>query len=147
MFCVQSSIATSASKLAFYLETKLSQVTVLSTCKETWKQVMNYRGPHGPPQVLHACGLIDHKHQSLPGNREKNSIFQCFQNHYYKLKLTISNDVETNPGPKLSIYTYNAKGLAEYSKLKRLLNYIYKANKSETNVWFLQETHLDIHRK
>jgi hypothetical protein len=70
---------------------------VPSTCTQTWKQVKNYRGPSGPPQVLYAHGRCDgHGHQNLLGNQETKSIFPLN-------KLILSNDVETNPGPSINL--------------------------------------------
>jgi hypothetical protein len=106
---------------------------VLSPSKETWKQVKNYRGLR-PPQV--------HGHHDLPRNREDNSIFPKIMNYYFRVKILISNDVESNPGPQIKIQSYNVRGLAEYNKLKRILNYVHNVKKSEINVWAFQETHL-----
>jgi len=62
-------------------------------------------------------------------------------------KLLRAGDVEQNPGPDLlglSISTYNARGLKNVPKLKRILNSCYKKfNTSRNSFVFLQETHLE----
>jgi len=70
------------------------------------------------------------------------------------LILLMSGDVERNPGPglvrkddtkqRLTIITYNVRGLKEYTKLKRVLNKCATLLKSNQNtVICLQETHLE----
>jgi len=68
--------------------------------------------------------------------------------------ITLSGDVEENPGPDsgkqeyLSINSYNIRGLKEYSKLKRVLNKCAGMIKQNNNVLFnLQETHLSLEDK
>ena len=63
----------------------------------------------------------------------------------------LSGDVETNPGPQanpllveMGIITYNARGLKDKLKLKRLLNTCYKILQKNKNYFImLQETHLE----
>jgi hypothetical protein len=111
---------------------------VPSPSTETWKQVKIYQGPPRPPQVLYAHGRCDgHGHQNLLGNQEAKSIFLLN-------RLILSNDVETNPGPSFNLVSYNARGLGEYAKLKRILNFVHKTKKKDFNVTFLQETHLNL---
>jgi hypothetical protein len=57
--------------------------------------------------------------------------------------LILANDVETNPGPKTSIQSYNVRGLKEYPKLKRIINLAAKINKCDPGILLLHETHLD----
>jgi len=108
---------------AFVLHDPTATTRVTSTRTMTWKQVMNYRGLC-PPQVLYAWGPFRGlRHQLLLGNRETNSIFR-FYSLFSRIKLILSNDVEKNPGPTIGIRSYNIRGLAEYTKLKRMLNVV-----------------------
>ena len=69
-----------------------------------------------------------------------------------QLRLLLSGDVETNPGPpenpllvEIGIITYNARGLKDKLKLKRVLNTCYKILQKNRNYFImLQETHLEI---
>ena len=76
----------------------------------------------------------------------------------FQLSLLLrSGDVEPNPGPQtqtqtqtqtLSLHTYNARGLKNRLKLKRILNSCHKLiNKNKNAIIFLQETHLEISDK
>ncbi len=58
--------------------------------------------------------------------------------------LCMDGDVEKNPGPtgKLLIGTFNASGCKNYSKLKRLMTWIFKLKKADRFIFSLQETHL-----
>ena len=58
------------------------------------------------------------------------------------IHLVVSNDVETNPGPIFEILNYNVRGLKDYHKTKRLLNYMHRIQKCEIGVAFIQETHI-----
>jgi exonuclease III len=62
-------------------------------------------------------------------------------------KLLQSGDIEPNPGPKiltLDVKTYNARGLKNRLKLKRVLNSCHKIMSQNNNTLiFLQETHLE----
>lgn len=71
----------------------------------------------------------------------KGSIF-CYT---INLRFLISRcgDVEPNPGPKLTIGTYNARGCNNYSKLKRIVNSVFKLANSDRFIFSLQETHVD----
>ena len=67
---------------------------------------------------------------------------------FYFTKLILSGDIELNPGPKgvpiIALNTYNARGLKNRLKLKRLLNSCHKiVNDNRNAIIFLQETHLD----
>ena len=75
------------------------------------------------------------------------------KNFLSKVKLLISNDVETNPGPEcidvsnksdLTICTYNVNGLKEHKKLKRLTHFINKLPFNRNGVINFQETHLTV---
>ena len=59
-----------------------------------------------------------------------------------------SGDVESNPGPDSQIFkvsTYNARGMKNRLKLKRLLNTAYKLLSENSNtIICLQETHLEL---
>ncbi len=61
--------------------------------------------------------------------------------------LLIAGDIESNPGPRastLSVKTYNARGLKNQLKLKRVLNTRHKSiNSNRESIIFLQETHLE----
>jgi len=63
-------------------------------------------------------------------------------------KLIQSGDVEPNPGPKgtiVEIMSYNARGLKNRLKLKRVLNSCHKLMAQNNNtIIFLQETHLEL---
>jgi hypothetical protein len=57
--------------------------------------------------------------------------------------LILSNDIETNPGPKLVIQSYNVRGLKEYTKLKRILNQANNIKKADPGIFLLHETHIN----
>jgi len=66
--------------------------------------------------------------------------------YYTKLRVTLSGDVELNPGPnvnksKLRVMTYNVQGLGNTAKLKRVNNILHKLDQRESYVINLQETH------
>ncbi len=87
--------------------------------------------------------------------------FRCRINYSWdwaKKKIRLSGDVELNPGPlspedevahrpllvDVDVITYNARGLKDKSKLKRMLNTCYNVLKENCNSFImLQETHLD----
>jgi exonuclease III len=68
-----------------------------------------------------------------------------------KLRLILSNDIESNPGPNnqstsnnnLSIVTYNVRGCKDFKKLKRLNHFFQTAAYKNSCVINLQETHLN----
>jgi exonuclease III len=75
---------------------------------------------------------------------------------YSLIKIILSNDVETNPGPNsqswlldttnnknLTIVTYNVQGCKEYSKLKRVINFFHRQRFKQNCIINLQETHLE----
>ena len=65
-----------------------------------------------------------------------------WQNWYCAKKLLLAGDVEANPGPGISMITQNCRGLKKDSKLKQLLNRIYKDHVDLNNIIIaLQETH------
>ena len=74
------------------------------------------------------------------------SFKTCYKSdHTSKLiKLSRSGDVELNPGPKgkLTIGSYNIRGCNNYSKLKRITNFIFKLSKSDRFIFSLQESHI-----
>jgi exonuclease III len=82
-------------------------------------------------------------------------VTQCclFQVSYswnsVKFSLLLSGDIELNPGPgpsdqEISVITYNARGLKDKLKLKRVLNSCYNCLKDNRDTFImLQETHLD----
>ena len=58
--------------------------------------------------------------------------------------LILSGDVESNPGPETTLVTQNTRGLKKESKLRQLLNRIYKSHSSSNNLIIaLQETHIE----
>ena len=61
------------------------------------------------------------------------------------LLLICCGDIEVNPGPeKMTIITQNCRGLKKESKIKQLINRIYKSHSNSTFlIVALQETHLD----
>lgn len=63
--------------------------------------------------------------------------------YYYLLKLILSGDVETNPGP-MYLETYNVRGMRKYDKMKRILNHAHKINSFDSGVIALQETYLNL---
>ena len=67
-----------------------------------------------------------------------------WQNWHCAKKLLLAGDVEANPGPGISMITQNCRGLKKDSKLKQLLNRIYKDHVDLNNIIIaLQETHLE----
>jgi len=72
------------------------------------------------------------------------NLLAVFQSKLFAFSLLLrSGDVEPNPGPRetiLSILTYNARGLKNRPKLKRILNKCHKEINENCNaVIFLQE--------
>jgi len=64
-----------------------------------------------------------------------------------KRKLSLSNDVESNPGPfvnaqHLTICSYNVNGIKDFKKLKRISNFLNKLPFKNNCIINLQETHL-----
>jgi exonuclease III len=85
-------------------------------------------------------------------NNDAKDVFS-YQYPSGKMKILLSGDVELNPGPEkqsehtmeLKVVTYNARGLKDKLKLKRLLNVCSNTLKENPNTFILlQETHLDI---
>jgi len=64
-------------------------------------------------------------------------------NSFLRLKLTLANDVETNPGPQISITTQNVSGMKDINKSRRIFNNAYKDLRAEIAIVGLQETHID----
>ncbi len=58
--------------------------------------------------------------------------------------LALHGDIEINPGPsgKLFIGTYNISGCKNYSKLRRIMAWIYSKKKTDRFIFSLQETYL-----
>ena len=58
--------------------------------------------------------------------------------------LILSGDVESNPGPGITLISQNTRGLKRDSKLRQLINKIYKSHNITNNlIVALQETHLE----
>ncbi len=88
--------------------------------------------------------------------RSFNSISKCQINFLYRLNLVRSahilellkthGDIESNPGPgnmgKLLLGTYNIAGCKNYSKLKRIMAWLFKLKKADRFIYSLQETHI-----
>jgi len=71
--------------------------------------------------------------------------------NHQKIKLTLANDIETNPGPErleitnknnMVISTYNTQGLKDFKKLKRTINFFQKQSFVKSSIINLQETHI-----
>jgi len=105
---------------------------------------------------LQSCQIccFSQLHQSFSpkiANRRFNLSFQILLviiKQFLFSKLLQSGDIESNPGPpqkhNVSISTYNARGLKNGLKLKRVLNSCYKiVSKNDCSMIFLQETHLE----
>jgi exonuclease III len=88
---------------------------------------------------------------------KENTILEKAENIQFNVSnrlLTLSNDVETNPGPKhllsdniispnnFFICTYNAKGLGNFKKRKRVINQLHKLPFKSNCIINLQETHI-----
>ncbi|NBW58358.1 hypothetical protein EBR43_11400, partial [bacterium] len=72
-------------------------------------------------------------------------ILSILNLHYFtKDYLQRCGDVQLNPGPsgKLTIGTFNSSGCKNYSKLKRLMTWLFKLKKSDRFIYSLQETHI-----
>jgi len=121
---------------------------VSANCTRTWKQVASIRGLC-PSNVLTALlgqpSCLVHQAKFV----KVLFAFVKLQHPFYiflglaELLLILAHDVETNPGPDIEIHSYNARGLKEYEKLKRLLNYFNKTLSKHIGIVFLQETHLN----
>ena len=113
-------------------------------CKETWKQVKSTTGP-SPPQTLTAQCRKAPGHQSLLVHQEKNFVYYKIiknkYNHFSRI-LRLANDIETNPGPKVSIQMYNVRGLKEYNRTKKILNHFHPILRQGLGIAVIQETHL-----
>ena len=61
-----------------------------------------------------------------------------------KMLLKLAGDVESNPGPGITLVTQNSRGLKKESKLRQLINRIYKTHKlTNSLIISLQETHVE----
>ena len=61
-----------------------------------------------------------------------------------KMLLKLAGDVESNPGPGITLVTQNSRGLKKESKLRQLINRIYKTHKLNNSLIIsLQETHIE----
>ena len=131
----------------------------------TWKQVNFELGP-SPTQALYAHGLErGHGHKMpLVYQGRQTSVFLDSYNSYSisnlyfhtkpprishtcfydfaRRKLILGNDVETNPGPKVVVKSFNVSGMKDYDKMKRILNYSHNLLKETIGIIILQETHL-----
>ncbi len=78
-----------------------------------------------------------------------NNLFCSVKFDLSKTLILQAGDVELNPGPEhkneeIRILTYNARGLKDKLKLKRILNRCYNLIKENVNTFILfQETHLE----
>jgi len=54
-----------------------------------------------------------------------------------------SEDIETNPGPKLTIGTYNVRGCNNYPKLKLLTSHVFSNYKQDRVIFSFLESHVD----
>jgi len=79
----------------------------------------------------------------LPGEKNLCLFFGC-QYDFSRRLLALGNDVEPNPGPGIEIRSYNTRGMKDYEKTKRILNYLNRSLKTELGITFLQETHLGL---
>ncbi len=105
------------------------------------------------PRCVHSDLVNFHKGISQQNHVHVPAKLITFQNikgknylliYYYKLRLILSNDVETNPGPKtnnLFISTYNLQGCGDKKKLKRINSLFHKLPYKLNCVINLQETH------
>ena len=92
--------------------------------------------------------------QRIPGHCQKRfNPTGCLiikQYNHSRKKLLLSNDVESNPGPKLEtknkdnhiVCTYNLQGCKDHKKLKRVSNFFNKQSFTDNCVINLQETHI-----
>ena len=71
--------------------------------------------------------------------------FKKYYEELSSLVLMLSGDIEVNPGPeKTTLITQNCRGLKKETKIRQLINRIYKSNyNSNFLIVALQETHLD----
>ncbi len=148
--------------------TPLKELTTVSNSlsNKTWKQVKSTRGLV-PPQALQAqyrkvvgqISLLGHqeikllyrimkmeKINDLPDRGEGEDIDKNGTEEYQKVKrhkILRSNDVETNPGPENIIASYNIRGMKDYNKTKRVLNYFNRFLKADTGIILLHETHIN----
>jgi hypothetical protein len=124
---------------------KVIQVTTNATTNlPTWKQVVlevawkqaKFSWGLCPRHLTHHETLVSW-YSIFLGNQDKTYNFQ-------RRIILLSHDVELNPGPNIEFRSYNTRGLKEYNKLKRILNYFNKTASADIGVTFLQETHLTI---
>jgi len=72
---------------------------------------------------------------------------KCFTNsycNYCRIRLILSNDIESNPGPipnNLVISSYNLQGCGDKKKLKRINSILHKLPYKFNCIFNLQETH------
>ena len=128
--------------------------------RPTWPKC-SQRGPwtpldlHAPLGHLLAAGLL-----ALAATHNLTGIaLTCYAKPFYSLytriklpkiskctmnfkDLLMSGDVESNPGPRARVQTYNVRGLNNDHTLSRILNFASELNHFELGVIFLQETHL-----
>lgn len=85
----------------------------------------------------------------IPTIRRRLSTHQQVKQLQRKLPLApppsllLSGDIESNPGPKLTIGTFNARGCNNYDKLKRICASIFKLSRVDRFIFSVQETHID----
>ena len=61
-----------------------------------------------------------------------------------RLLLKLAGDIESNPGPCVTLVTQNCRGLKKESKFRQLINRIYKShNLNQSLIVALQETHIE----
>jgi hypothetical protein len=137
-----------------------NSITCTSSCGSQCRR--REQGSNG--EAAHSCDNTERPQDEsiriiFCNKRKESNIVKHNYNHtYLKLRLILSNDVETNPGPTLGkssidkeiidsnnlfVATYNVRGCKNYHKLKRLTNIFNKLKFKENCVIALQETHLD----
>ena len=61
-----------------------------------------------------------------------------------RLLLKLAGDIESNPGPSITLVTQNCRGLKKEAKFRQLINRIYKShNVNQSLIISLQETHVE----
>ena len=87
----------------------------------------------------------------LPKRKENVGKNECY--NYSRRVNTLSNDIETNPGPdpfqvlnkkNMVITSYNVRGLKDYKKMKRINSFFNQLPCKNNVVICLQETHLNV---
>jgi len=153
---VQAKVFTTKNKIKnkiIFINYKYSKIL----SKNELEKRRHQRHQRGPPRSKRQR----HHKKIDPKNRERKafslkrskSINDCKLGKLYNLGkrlVTLSGDVELNPGPnqkdnpnntKLRVMTYNVQGLGANAKLKRVNNILHKLDHRESHVINIQETH------